>query len=147
MDLLSPPPQAASRDSRAAALFLDLALRSLSFFAIAGIGIGFENVTFVEWAPLSLMVSMVVLAFVDALLLTWRGQTLGKRIVGIYIARPDGSRASFQRVVLMRSVLPGVVMLLPYFGLFWLFLDHLWAFGSERRTVHDRLADTAVFVR
>ena len=141
------PLQEASRDARAAALFIDLALRTLSFFAIAGLGVGLKNVTLVTLAPLSLGVSVVLLALVDAVLLTWRGQTLGQRIVGIYIARPDGARASFHRVVMMRSVLPGVMTLLPYFGLFWLFLDHLWALGSERRAVHDRLADTAVFVR
>lgn len=146
MDLLSKPLQEAARDTRAAALFIDLALRSLSFFVFAGIGIATRSVPLVTLAPTSLAASVTLFALVDAVLLTWRGQTIGKRIAGIYIARPNGSRASFMRVVLMRSILPAVVTLLPYFGLLWVFLDHLWALGPERRAVHDRLADTMVFV-
>lgn len=150
MDLLScdvDDLQEASRDARASALFIDLALRTFSFFAFAGMGIGISNVQLVSWAPLSLGLSVASFALLDAALLTWRGQTCGKYIAGIYVARPDGSRASFGRVVVMRSFLPSVLTLLPYFGFLWLFLDHLWALGPERRAVHDRLADTAVFVR
>lgn len=137
----------ASRDARASALFIDLALRAFSFFVFAAVGIGMTNVELISLAPLSLGLSVVSFALIDAALLTWRGQTCGKCIARIYVARPDGSRASFGRVVVMRSFLPNVLTLLPYFGFLWLFLDHLWALGPERRAVHDRLADTAVFVR
>jgi uncharacterized RDD family membrane protein YckC len=151
MDLLSDGSktelQEATRDARAAALFIDLALRTFSFFVLAGIGIGARSVPLVTFAPLSLYISVTAFALIDTVLLVLRGQTIGKRIVGIYIARSDGARASFGRVVLMRSFLPSVLALLPYLGVFWLFLDHLWALGPERRAVHDRLADTAVFVR
>lgn len=151
MDLLSSEVndglQEASRDARAKALFIDLALRAVSFFALAGIGVSVGSVALVALAPLSLGISVAAFALLDAALLTWRGQTLGKYAARIYVARPDGSRASFPRVVVMRSLLPSVLMLLPYFGFLWLFLDHLWALGPERRAVHDRLADTVVFVR
>ena len=118
MDLLSPSHsdlREATRDARAAALFIDLALRALSFVVLAGIGVGLRSVPLVAFAPVSFGISVAAFALLDALLLTWRGETLGK--------------------------------LLPYFGFLWLFLDHLWALGPERRAVHDRLADTAVFVR
>ncbi|MFK8002836.1 MAG: RDD family protein [Polyangiales bacterium] len=139
--------QEASRDARAAALFIDLVLRTFSFFAFAAVGIGIGSVKLISLAPLSLGISIAFFALFDVALLTWRGQTCGKYIARIYVARPDGARASFGRVVVMRSFLPSILTLLPYFGFLWLFLDHLWALGPERRAVHDRLADTAVFVR
>ena len=145
MDVLSELLEAA-RDKRAAALFIDLALRVLSFFVLAGVGFAAKSVPLLTLAPISLVASVAFFALTDAVLLTWRGQTIGKRMVGIYVARPDGSRAPFMRIVLMRSILPTVLALLPYFGLLWLFLDHVWALGPERRAVHDHLADTAVFV-
>lgn len=147
MDLLNPPPQEAPLDRRAAALFVDLGLRVLPFFALAGMGILSRDARLVSFAAPALALSVVVLALVDVVMLSLRGQTLGKCALGIYVGRRSGERASFLRLVLMRTLLPSVIMLLPYFGLLWVFLDHLWALGSERRAVHDLLADTSVFMR
>lgn len=68
------------------------------------------------------------------------GRTVGKHWFGIEVRRSNGSRPGAARLV-GRELLRGA---------FWAFLvvpfavDHLWALGSETRTLHDRAADTIV---
>ena len=72
------------------------------------------------------------------------GQSIGKRLVGIKVVRKDGSRASFARIFLLRNVLNSLPMLLPTVGLLYQLIDPLLIYQSERRCIHDRIADTIV---
>jgi len=75
-------------------------------------------------------------------LITVRGQTLGKMAVGTRIVlRRDGSLPGFVRGVLLRVVVPGVIAALC--GPFSL-VDALAIFGREHRCLHDEFADTLV---
>ena len=82
-------------------------------------------------------------------LLVQHGQTIGKRFIGIRIARPDGSQASFLRILLLRSLLVGAVggvlrWMHPLLGAAFSLGGILMIFGESRRCLHDRIADTIV---
>jgi uncharacterized RDD family membrane protein YckC len=81
---------------------------------------------------------------VTAWLVTNSGQSIGKRTVGIKVVRPDGSRASFTRIFLLRNVLNGVPSAFPALGLVYQLVDPLFIFQQSRRCLHDLIADTIV---
>jgi uncharacterized RDD family membrane protein YckC len=68
----------------------------------------------------------------------WDGQTVGKRVVGIRVARPDGTPVDPAQAA-------GRAAMRIVSG-FALGLGFLWAaWDPERRTWHDSVADTRVF--
>lgn len=87
------------------------------------------------------IIALLVMQFV---LLYRRGQTVGKKIVGIRIVRPDGTRASFPRLLFLRYGLPGLIGAIPFVGVVFSLVNVLFIFGEERRCLHDRIADTIV---
>lgn len=83
--------------------------------------------------------------FLYQLLLLYRhGQTLGKRQLGIRIVRSNGDAAEFSHLLLKRSLLPGVIGMIPLLGSLFGLANILWIFGDEKRCLHDLLADTIV---
>jgi len=94
---------------------------------------------FIGVAALLLLAVFVV----QAVLLTTRGQSIGKIVVKIRIVdHKTGANPGFARVVLMRTVLPGMGSTITQ-GLFSL-VDAAFIFGRERRCVHDLMAGTSV---
>lgn len=91
-------------------------------------------------------VTLAVMTIVQVLLLSLRGQTIGKFIVRVRIVRyPDAAPAGFVRAFLLRlAVMWAVYMLLPLFGVLVLFLDLGFIFRADRRRLHDHLAGTMV---
>jgi uncharacterized RDD family membrane protein YckC len=88
----------------------------------------------------------LVLFVVNACLLTVRGQTLGKLIVGIRIVDPNtDANAGFARTVLLRSGVPMFLNSLSA-GIFGL-IDVLFIFREDRRCLHDLMANTKVVGR
>ena len=100
-----------------------------------------------------------------------RSQTIGKRALGIYVARPDGQRAGFWRIMLLRNVLIGLIqwalllvggatavlegagasadlspvaLVMAGVAMVLPLVDHLMIFSSDHRTLHDRLGGTIV---
>jgi uncharacterized RDD family membrane protein YckC len=98
--------------------------------------------------PGSLGVAIAVLWWVavlgyQAYLLTTRGQTLGKRWLGIKLARVDGQPIGFGSAVMMRALVgQGILGMIPIYGL----VDLLFIFRDDRRCVHDLVAGTKVVV-
>jgi uncharacterized RDD family membrane protein YckC len=91
---------------------------------------------------------MDLLVITNIILLTMRGQTLGKLLLGIQVVRSTtDARAGFLRAVLLRSLLPIFVLFLPHVGPFLLIADVLLIFRSDRRCLHDFIADTRVVRR
>jgi len=77
-------------------------------------------------------------------LLSYSGQSIGKRWFGLRIVRCDSSRAGFFRVVVLRSWLFGVLGYVPSLGgVPWL-VGPLFVFRSDRRCLHDVVAGTIV---
>ncbi|MFZ2276343.1 MAG: RDD family protein [Prosthecobacter sp.] len=102
--------------------------------------------------PLASLVFDMAL-IVNVVLLTLRGQTIGKLCLGIQVVRfPDGARAGFIKALLLRSVLFFILVFtgLIYFGglgLALLMADSLMIFRKDRRCLHDLVADTLVTKR
>lgn len=93
--------------------------------------------------------AMLVLWIVQVVLLTTRGQTIGKIILGIRIVQLDGSRAGFVRAWLLREFVPALIGLIPVAGPFFLrpvftLVDWGFIFRNDRRCVHDYIAGTKV---
>jgi uncharacterized RDD family membrane protein YckC len=86
----------------------------------------------------------LVLIVVTAVLVYRYAQTIGKRLVGIKIARTDGSRATFARIFWLRYLLNTVISVVPFFGSLYTLVDILMIFGQQRRCCHDYIADTIV---
>lgn len=88
---------------------------------------------------------LIGLVVLQGVLLSTRGQSLGKIATGIRIVRVrDGSKAGFVHAFLLRGFIPGAIELIPFLGvLFWL-VNVCFIFGPEKRCVHDYIAGTKV---
>ncbi|WNG39737.1 RDD family protein [Archangium violaceum] len=75
-------------------------------------------------------------------LLATTSQSLGKRMMGIQVVRTDGSRIDLGRLILLRNLVP-VLINSATCGLFDI-VDALMIFTSDRRCLHDHIADTQV---
>ncbi|MEY2882274.1 MAG: hypothetical protein RLZZ15_4654 [Verrucomicrobiota bacterium] len=94
---------------------------------------------------LALLALMVPLVGVQLWQLTTRGQTLGKRIVGVRIVRlSDGSNPGFVTTVLLRTCVPALIGGVPWIGIIFSLVDVCMIFGEERRCLHDLIAGTKV---
>ena len=85
----------------------------------------------------------------QALLLTLRGQNLGKLLLGARVVRADnGAPAGFGRGVMLRFAVPvGLIITLNAFfmlGLVFLAIDYAFMFRADRRCLHDLMAGTKV---
>jgi uncharacterized RDD family membrane protein YckC len=87
----------------------------------------------------------VALAILQCVLLSLRGQSVGKLLVGTRIVRRiDNAPAGFLRAVFLRGTIPLLFAQIPFLNvLFWL-VDVCFIFGEERRCVHDYIAGTKV---
>ncbi len=88
---------------------------------------------------------LAVLAVVQCLLLSRRGQSIGKALLGLRIVRlANNHQAGFLHAFVLRGMIPWVIEQIPFLGgLFWL-IDVSFIFGAERRCLHDYIATTKV---
>jgi len=93
----------------------------------------------------------LVLIVITTVLVHRNAQTIGKKLVGIKVARTDGSRASLARIFWLRYLVGMVIMYLRFFGVLYAVVSSLYAlvdtcmiFGGRRRCCHDYIADTIV---
>ena len=88
---------------------------------------------------------LLLAAFVVNCLMVHRtGQTIGKRMLDIAIVRTDGSQMSLSRYIFVRALPVGLLGAIPYLGWIVSLVDPLLIFGTERRCLHDMIADTIV---
>jgi uncharacterized RDD family membrane protein YckC len=96
-----------------------------------------------------LLLGMIFCAVVQIWMLTVRGQTVGKRLLGVRIVRiQDDANPGLVHAVLLRGFVPilnrALIMLIPVFGLgFWL-VDVGCIFRDDKRCLHDLIAGTKV---
>lgn len=81
---------------------------------------------------------------INCLLLHHNGQTIGKLALKIKVVRTDGSRIGLGRIILLRFLPIGLLGAIPVVGRFVGLVDSLMIFGTERRCLHDQIADTIV---
>lgn len=89
---------------------------------------------------------LLVVIAINLSLLSRNGQTIGKRAVGTKIVRTDGSPVELWRVVVMRWLPLFAVRWIPLVGGLAGLADALVIFGSNKRCIHDYIADTIVIV-
>jgi uncharacterized RDD family membrane protein YckC len=99
------------------------------------------------------LIGLTLLTLYQWYLLAVRGQTIGKRAVGIRIVDLQGRPAGFVQALVMRvwifgflmSVIGGLVgAVVPFAALALGVLDLVLVFGPDRRCLHDLLAGTQV---
>ena len=85
------------------------------------------------------------LLVVQVWMLSTRGQSIGKRILGIRIVKfADNSNPGFLHAWLLRNFVPGLIGVVPYVGFLFVVVDLAFIFGESRRCVHDYIAGTKV---
>lgn len=107
---------------------------------------------FTEIDPGRLLLGMALLGLgtfslllVQIIMVSMRGQTIGKRLLGIRIVRHgDGSNPGFARAWLLRSLVVGLIGMLPMAGNVFTIVNYCFIFRADRRCLHDLLADTKV---
>lgn len=143
------PIEPASRAIRLGGWAVDLVISiAISLPLLIGVGFNVSGVlnpdAALGIAGLITMLAALAWVVVTIVLVHRNGQTIGKKLVGIKVVRSDGSRASLARIFWLRNVvnlLPGFV---PFFGMFYFFIDHGLIFLDNRQCVHDKIADTIV---
>lgn len=94
---------------------------------------------------LFILLPILAIMTINLIFLTTRGQTVGKRIIGIRIVTyPDAEPAGFVKAVLLRAFVNGVITAIPFVGAIYSLADILSIFRADRRCFHDQLAGTQV---
>jgi uncharacterized RDD family membrane protein YckC len=77
-------------------------------------------------------------------LLYHRGQTLGKKMMGIAIVTLDNQKPAFMPLIAQRYFSQWLIGMLPVVGLPLRLLDVLMIFRGDKRCLHDLIAKTKV---
>lgn len=89
--------------------------------------------------------SILALFIVQLWMLTTRGQSIGKRLLGIRIVMfTDKTNPGFVHAWLLRNLVPGLIGAVPYVGFLFVITDLCFIFGEQRRCLHDLIAGTKV---
>lgn len=136
----------AGRGRRLGAAIIDFGVVSaVAFIAMWPLGT-FEHQQAYE--PSQFVIRLVTLLvgsylLVNGRLLHTRGQTVGKRLLGLRIvAYPDGGRLPLWKL-LLRAFSVLAVAAIPFVGLLAI-IDTLFIFNKQRRCLHDYLAGSKV---
>jgi uncharacterized RDD family membrane protein YckC len=151
----------AARGSRLAASLIDGLILAVPFgpsyvmaapaaIHSAGMGRGRASVAF--WTAVSAtggwfyfgVLAAVCTLTITAVLVHRNGQTIGKKLLGIKVARTDGSRATLGRIFWLRYFVNTLLTLIPVVGPLYALVDLLFIFGAVKRCCHDYIADTIV---
>ena len=88
--------------------------------------------------------AFIGLAILNLIQMNTTGQTLAKKWFGIRVVRSDGSRLEMGRWLGLRAIVPTLISWIPLVGPLFALADALFIFADDRRTLHDRIADTVV---
>lgn len=136
----------AERGARLGARILDFIV--LVICAIPGIVvliISGNNDATVAIGVILLGVAVFGLWAVQLYLISTRGQTIGKRIVGVRIVNvSDNQNPGFIKAGLVRAMVPGFIGAIPYLGFMFAITNVCFIFRDDRRCIHDHMAETKV---
>ena len=136
----------ASRGARFAAFLVDLFLPFLVCLAVqVALRANLDDPRAYFRIEIAGIFGLVALSLVQVILLSVRGQSLGKMALGIRIVRlADGRNPGFWQAVVCRELLPWLLTLIPVVGLIYVLVDRLCIFSDDRRCLRDHLAETEV---
>jgi uncharacterized RDD family membrane protein YckC len=136
----------AERGARLGAKILDFVI--LIVCAIPGIvvlTISGRNDAIAAIGVILLGLAILGLAAIQLYLISTRGQSIGKRIVGVRIVTVAGNQnPGFVKAGLLRTVVPGFIGGIPYLGFLFSITDACFIFRDDRRCIHDLMAETKV---
>lgn len=90
-------------------------------------------------------IGLLALLGVQIWMLSTRGQTIGKRIMGVKIVKfDDHSNPGFVHAFLLRSFVNGLIGGIPVVGGIYSLVDICFIFREDRRCIHDFIASTVV---
>lgn len=113
-------------------------------FVIMGLDLkGLGNASLATQAQLAVMGVAAFLAL-HGYLLAKKGQTIGKLVCGIRIAKLDGTVPEFMPLILKRYLPVWLVVQIPILGGFLNLANVLFIFRADKRCVHDLIAGTRV---
>lgn len=91
----------------------------------------------------TMFIYLIIMLGIQAFMLAKSGQSIGKKLTKIKIVDADsGEKVSLMRAFTLRSFIFIVLNLL--FMPFITIIDHVFALGEKRQTLHDKLAKTKV---
>ncbi len=144
-------PELARRVSRFAAAFIDGVLLmipvALIIYLIDGAAAFEPETEPSDTAIFSAMGYLIALGITQVVLLSLRGQTIGKIICRIRIVlASSGAPAGFLNAVVLRGFLASLPTGIPILGLLYYLIDICFIFGAERRCLHDYIGGTRVVI-
>lgn len=77
-------------------------------------------------------------------LLKKSGQTIGKKLLSIYIVDLNGNVPEFPRLIALRYFPMWIISFIPFINSLLPFVDSVFIFRKDRRCIHDLLAGTKV---
>lgn len=90
-------------------------------------------------------VLLLGVAIYQLVMLATRGQSIGKRMLGIRIVtHPDGDNPGGVKTIIMRGFLPGIISNIPLLGPIFSLVNICFIFREDRRCIHDLIAGTQV---
>jgi uncharacterized RDD family membrane protein YckC len=139
--------QLADRGTRLVAVLLDSVVAlPLVILGVVVAVVGKGNDTVVAIGIGVVVLAALALVVYQIVLLSTRGQTLGKRWMKVKIVALDGTNPGFVKAVLLRAFVNGLIGGVPYLGMIYSLVDILMIFREDRRCIHDLIAGTRVVV-
>lgn len=90
-------------------------------------------------------IAFILLLAIQIFLLVTRGQTMGKKLLGIRIVNyDDGANPGFIKIFLLRIFVNGLICAVPLLGLIYAVADICFIFRDDQRCLHDLIAGTVV---
>jgi uncharacterized RDD family membrane protein YckC len=137
-------PTLASRVSRLGAYLLDCFIAMPLVIPVV-LGAVARNQAALVVGILVTVVLAIVLVIVQLSMLGNRGQTIGKRVVGIKIVKIDTyENGGFVTNFLLRGIVAALPGMVPYLGSIYSLVDILFIFRQDQRCIHDLIAGTIV---
>ena len=91
-----------------------------------------------------IIVGIFIFILLHGKLLKTKGQTIGKKLLGIKIADMDGNTATIEKHILSRYAFSMFAPQIPMIGYPIGFIDMLLIFTKSKRTLHDYVGKTVV---
>jgi uncharacterized RDD family membrane protein YckC len=139
-------PELAGRGNRLLAAIVDVVIQVVVVFAVMallGLSLWNANPSLTAQA-VGFVVGLLAFLLIQGTLLVKHGQTWGKRLLGLRIVRPDGTRCSAGRILGLRYGVGFVAGMIPVLGMIYSLVDALLIFRASRQCLHDNIADTIV---
>ena len=133
-------PFLAGRGPRLGARVVDTALFALAFAPVVAAHYAVHR----SGAWLAAGFIPLVFTAYQSYLVTFTGQSVAKKWLGLRVVRHDGSAVGFISGVLVREWIVGGVELVPFIGMLCRLIDAAMIFGEDRRCLHDMLSGTKV---